>query len=253
MTKIEDTNYKYLFLFHKAISNGHRYWTMQGDYSNRSIDYRNNREERYKGTGCLEEITVIECNNEDDATDLQRAVNEIFKVWTALTSNMIIEIEMKPEIFISAVKCLNKYKYDNNKMIEIFDIVHNKYKHNIWYGQIYFIECDNNKLKIGETGDMSSRWNNLKLESQNKAKDIVSIVYSKDRLYDEARLHLLCRDYKTDGNKQRTKCKESKKLSELFKNCDEVRNIWNKYTETMKKVTKEYMQYILTGDWPEDN
>lgn len=253
MTMLEDTNYKYLFLFHKEMSKGHRYWTMQGDYSDKSIKYRNKREERWPGTGCLEELTVIECNNEDDATDLQRSVNEIFKVWTALTKNMIIEIEMEPETFISAVKCINKYKYDNNKLIEIFDIVHKKYKHNIWYGQIYFIECDNNKLKIGETCDMSSRWNNLKLESQNKAKDIMSIVYSKDRLYDEARLHLLCKDYKTDGNKQRTKCKESKKLSELFMNCNEVHDIWNKYTETMKKANTEYIQYILTGDWPEDN
>lgn len=253
MTKIEGSEYKYLFLFHKAISNSHRYWTMQGDYSDRSINYRNNREERYKGTGDLEELTVIECENEHEAWYLQRTINEIFKVWTALTSYMIIDIEMEPEIFISAVKCLNKYKYDNNKLIEIFDIVHKKYKHNIWYGQIYFIECENDKVKIGESCDMPSRWNNLKLEPQNRAKDIISIVYSKDRLYDEARLQLLCRKYKANGNKQRTKCKQSNGLSELFMNCNEVHDIWNKYTETMKKANAEYIQYILTGDWPEDN
>lgn len=242
---IQDTNYKYLFLFHKESANSHGYWTMLGDYSEKSINYRNNRGERYKGTGSLKEFAVIECVDDYDAWYLQRTVNEIFKVWTALTASRIIEIEMEPEMFVSVVKHLNKYKYDNVKLMEIFEAMHKKYKYNIWYGKVYFVECENDKLKIGETGDMNYRWDNLKDEEQNKATDIVSIVYSKDRLYDEAKLQLLCRNYKEDGNKKRNACKQSKGLSELFKNCDEVRNIWNKYTESMKKVSAEYIQGIL--------
>ena len=252
-----DRNYKYLFIFNKECEGYNLYWTMAGNYEAKSIEYRlpNSDMRRTYGTTTFNEIGVIECKDRDDAINLQRSMNEIFKLWQN-GGGSIIKINMKSETFIDCLKTIYKIMNDNNKMLELFRYVASKYeRYNKWSGYIYFIKCANNKLKIGETGDLDYRWYCLKLEDQNQATDIITAISVSDRKFVEAELHLLCRDYKTNGNKSRTDCPQSNKLSELFINCEEVINIWNNYWESYKgfnkEITEEYLNYLRTGKWEE--
>lgn len=251
-----DTNYKYLFVFNKECEGYNLYWTMVGNYDENSIKYRlPNSKMRIKyGTTTFNEIGVIECKDYEDAVNLQRSMNELFKLWH--TENAIIKINMKPETFIEYLNVIYKVMNDNNKMLQLFNLAASKYeRYNKYSGYVYFIKCANNKLKIGETGDINYRWHCLKLEDQNQATDIITAISVSDRKFVEAELHLLCRDYKTDGNKLRTDTKSSAKLSELFINCEEVINIWNNYWESYKgfnkEITEEYLNYLRTGKWVE--
>jgi hypothetical protein len=252
-----ETNYKYLFVFIKECDGYNLYWTMCGDYTDRSIEYRlpNNKMRIQYGTSSFNELSVIECRDEDEAVDLQRSMNEIFKLWQN-GGGSIIKINMKPETFIECLKAIHKVMNDNNKMLDLFNYVATKYeRYNKYSGYVYFIKCENNKLKIGETGDLDYRWYCLKLEEQNKALDIIDTISVSDRKFVEAKLHILCRDYKTDGNKERTNCKERRKLSELFTNCEDVINIWNNYWESYKEfksnISQTYLNYLRTGKWVE--
>lgn len=240
-----------LFILHDA--NKNRFWTQIGNHGKYSSAYR--AEQRYYrlGSGCnFETIGFIDTPSEQECMDLQRAMTEIFKVWTAMTNQSVIEIKMKPDLFVSVVKYINKHKYNNREMLVVFEDLLERFEHLKWSGQVYFVECENDKLKIGETSSMSYRWDCLKEEDQNKATDIIEIIRTEDRLKDEAMLHLLCRDYKEDGNKERRECTQSKKLSELFTNCQEVRDIWKKYTEGKDRVDQRLIQYYLTGTYPEE-
>lgn len=246
--------YNYLFVFSKECDGYNKYWTSRGNYMANSIRYRSPEHRKDYGAEDLEELTVIECEDQLEAIYLQRAMNEIFKPWQN-GGGSVIKIDMKPETFIDCLKLIHKIMNDNNKMLELFKLVVSKFKHNSCNGIVYFVKCANNKLKIGETGSLDYRWEGLKKEEQNQAIDIIAAVSVDDRKFVEAELQLLCRDYKTDGNKVRRDDDASKNLSELFINCEEVINIWDNYWESYKgfnfKKPERYLNYLRTGKWPE--
>lgn len=246
--------YNYLFVFSKECEGYNKYWTSRGNYMSNSIKYRLPEHRKYYGAEDLEELTVIECKDELEAIYLQRAMNEIFKIWQN-GGGSVIKIDMKPETFIDCLKLIHNIMNDNNKMLELFNLVVSKFKHNKCNGQVYFVKCANNKLKIGETGDMSFRWEGLKKEEQNQAKDVIKVISVDDCKLVEAELQLLCRNYKTDGNKVRRDNNASKNLSELFIDCEEVINIWNNYWESYKgfklEKSERYLNYLRTGKWDE--
>ena len=247
----KQTNYKYLFVFHKEsdshFNNLDKYWTMCGDYTDDSVKYRLPEHRKNYGTEDLEELTVIECKDSDEAVDLQRSMNEIFKPWQS-GGGSIIKINMKPETFIACLKAIYRIMKDNTKMLEIFKYVASKYeRYNIWSGDVYFVTCENNKVKIGEANSIAYRWGDLRKEDQNKALDIIDVVSVKDRKYVEAELHLLCRNYKTNGNKSRTDCKQSDKLGELFIDNKETREIWNNYTMNLRHLKDNYIKDVIDG------
>ena len=222
---------------------------MCGDYTDDSVKYRlpNSGKRRKYETEDLEELTVIECKDGDDAVDLQRSMNEIFKLWQN-GGGSIIKINMKPETFIACLKAIYRVMHNNNRMLEIFKYVASKYeRYNIWSGDVYFVTCENNKVKVGEASSIGSRWGDLRKEDQNKALDIIDVVSVKDRKYVEAELHLLCRDYKTNGNKVRTDCKQSNKLGELFIDNKETREIWNNYTMNLRHLKDSYIKDVIDG------
>lgn len=246
---LEDSNYKYLFVFNKECEGYNLYWTMTGNYDEKSIKYRlpNSDMRRKYGTTEFKEIGVIECKDYDDAINLQRSMNEIFKLWQN-GGGSIIKINMKPETFIECLKAIYKIMEDNDKMLELFKFVASKYeRYNIWSGDVYFVTCENNKVKVGEASSIAYRWGDLRKEDQNKALDIIDVVKVKDRKYVEAELHLLCRDYKTNGNKTRTNCKASNKLGELFIDNKETREIWNNYTMNLKHLRDGFIKDIIDG------
>lgn len=252
-----DRNYKYLFIFNKECEGYNLYWTMAGNYDEESIKYRlpNSDKRRKFGTTTFNEIGVIECKDYQDAINLQRSMNELFKLWQN-GGGSVIKIDMKSEIFIDYLNLIHKIMNNNNKMLELFKLTASKYERfNKYSGYVYFIKCANNKLKIGETGDLNYRWYCLKLEEQNQAIDIITAISVSDRKLVEAELHLLCRDYKANGNKTRTDCPQSDKLSELFIDCEEVINIWNNYWESYNgfkhKESERYLNYLRTGKWDE--
>lgn len=243
----KQTNYKYLFVFHKECDGYNKYWTMFGDYTGDSIKYRLPEHRKDYGTEDLEELTVIECKDGYDAINLQRSMNEILKLWQN-GGGSIIKINMKPEAFIACLKAIYKIMEDNDKMLELFKYVASKYeRYNIWSGDVYFVTCENNKVKIGEASSIGSRWGDLRKEEQNKAINIIDVISVKDRKYIEAELHLLCRDYKTNGNKTRTNCPASNKLGELFIDNKETREIWNNYTMNLKHLRDGYIKDVIDG------
>ena len=244
-----NTNYKYLFVFNKECEGYNLYWTMVGNYEDESIKYRlpNSRMRTRYGTTTFNEIGVIECKDGIEAINLQRSMNEIFKLWQN-GGGSIIKINMKPETFIDCLKAIYKVMNDNNKMLDLFKYVASKYeRYNKWSGDVYFVTCENNKVKIGEANSIGYRWGDLREEEQNKALDIIDVIYVKDRKYVEAELHLLCRDYKTNGNKTRTDCLQSDKLGELFTDNKETREIWNNYTMNLKHLMNGYIKDVIDG------
>lgn len=244
-----DRNYKYLFVFNKECEGYNLYWTMAGNYDENSIKYRlpNSDKRRTYGTTTFNEIGVIECKDYDDAINLQRSMNEILKPWQN-GGGSIIKINMKQETFIDCLKAIYKIMEDNDKMLELFRYVASKYeRYNKYSGDVYFVTCENNKVKVGETGSIAYRWGDLRKEEQNKALDIIDVVKVNDPKYVEAELHLLCRDYKTNGNKTRTNCPQSDKLGELFIDNKETREIWNNYTMNLKHLSESFINDIIDG------
>ena len=244
-----NTNYKYLFVFNKECNGFNKYWTMIGNYEDNSIKYRlpnSSMRTRY-GTTDLEELAVIECKDRYDAVHLQRSMNEIFKPWQN-GGGSIIKINMKSEIFINCLNAIYKIMNDNDKMLELFRYVASKYeRYNKQHGDVYFVTCENNKVKVGESSSVALRWGNLREEDQNKALDIIDVVKVEDCRYVEAELHLLFRRYKTNGNKTRTDCPESDKLGELFVDNIEIRELWNKYTMNLNHLKTSFIKDIIDG------
>lgn len=242
-----NTDYKYLFIFSKECNGFNQYWTMIGNYDDNSIRYRlpNSRMRTKYGTSDFKELTVIECKDRYDAIHLQRSMNEILKPWQN-GGGSIIKINMKSKTFVNCVKAIYNLMNNNDKMLELFRFVTSKYeRYNRRQGDVYFVTCENNKVKVGESNSIALRWSNLREESQNKALDIIDVVKVEDCRYVEAELHLLLRKYKTNGNKTRTDCPESDMLGELFIDNTEVREIWNKYTENLRHLKRTYINDII--------
>lgn len=202
------------------------YWTCTGNESEYSKKYRLSLTDRYDlGTGWVE-IGMIPTNSDAEAKELQLKINTVFKPF--ITSKSVISITMKQELFLYCLRQI--MKSDNNRMITILDTITSQYAYNKTSGDVYFIECKNDKYKIGCTTDFVRRWNSLKNEEQNQAIYMIDIFKSNDMYLDEARLQCKCYNYKDNSNKEMQYIQEVGN-SELYKKCVELESIWKDYRD----------------------
>lgn len=198
------------------------FWTMcsaDTDYCNKV--YRPKMQLKY----CKEELVEIDhiqCKSAEDCKKLQLSINMIFKAWTK-GGGMKIFLDIDDDQFISHCHDIAK------GLVDVDDIMH-KYSRNKVSGTVYLAKCVNNKLKIGITTNLDKRREELKQEERNQVIDIIDTFESTNIAYDEAKLHELCDYYKTNSNKE-VKCLQDCGNSELFEDCKEVMEIWNKYKE----------------------
>lgn len=214
-----------LYILHKD----NYYWTCTGNESEYSKNYRKSAPERYAlGDGWVE-IGMIPTNSDEEAKELQLKINTVFKPF--ITVNSVILITMKQELFLY---CLRQVmNSDNNRMLTILDTITSQYDYDKKSGDVYFVECKNNKYKIGCTTDFVRRWNSLKNEEQNQAIYMIDVFESNDIYLDEARLQCKCYIYKDNSNKDINYIQEVGN-SELYKKCIEVESIWREYVKRGK-------------------
>ena len=217
--------YNNLYILHKD----NYYWTCIGNDSEYSKKYRLSLTDRYElGSGWVE-IDMIPTNSEAEAKELQLKINTVFKPF--ITVNSVILITMTQEFFLNCIRQI--INSDNNNMLTILDTITREYDYNKKYGDVYFIECKNNKYKIGCTTDFVRRWNSLKNEEQNQAIYMIDIFKSNDIYLNEARLQCACYNYKDNSNKVMKYIQEVGN-SELYKKCIEVERIWKDYVKRCK-------------------
>lgn len=219
--------YKYnnLYVLHKD----NYYWTCIGNESEYSKKYRLSLPERYElGSGWVE-IGMIPTSSDAEAKELQLKINTVFKPF--IKDKSVIFISMKQELFLYCLRQI--MNSDNNRMLRILDTITSQYDYNTKSGDVYFIECMNNKYKIGCTTDFVRRWNSLKNEEQNQAICMIDAFKSNDMYLDEARLQCKCYDYKDNSNKEMKYIQEVGN-SELYKKCIEVERIWKDYDKRLR-------------------
>ena len=217
--------YNNLYILHKD----NYYWTCIGNDSEYSKKYRLSLTDRYElGSGWVE-IDMIPTNSEAEAKELQLKINTVFKPF--ITVNSVILITMTQEFFLNCIRQI--INSDNNNMLTILDTITREYDYNKKYGDVYFIECKNNKYKIGCTTDFVRRWNSLKNEEQNQAIYMIDIFKSNDIYLNEARLQCACYNYKDNSNKVMKYIQEVGN-SELYKKCIEVERIWKDYVKRLR-------------------
>lgn len=195
------------------------FWTMCSDDTDYCKDYREKRQVQYCGS-LLREIGKIRCKDEEECKSLQLSINTYFKPWTK-GGGMKIFLDIDEELFMNNCRGVYNDTYDLYSALK-------DYEHKIVKGIVYLARCANNKLKIGNTTNMTRRIEGLKKEERNQVTEIVDTFESCDILKDEAVLHLLCANYKVSGNNG-IRYLQDLGNSELFKDCEEVRNIWNEY------------------------
>ena len=205
------------------------YWTCIGNDSEYSKKYRLSLTDRYKlGCGWVE-IGMIPTNSEAEAKELQLKINTVFKPFIII--NSVILITMTQEFFLNCI--IQIMNSDNNSMLTILDTITKEYDYSKKYGDVYFIECKNNKYKIGCTTNFVRRWNSLKNEEQNQAIYMIDIFKSNDIYLNEARLQCACYNYKDNSNKVMKYIQEVGN-SELYKKCIEVERIWKDYVKRLR-------------------
>ena len=217
--------YNNLYILHKD----NYYWTCIGNDTEYSKKYRLSLTDRYELGSGWEEIGMIPTNSEAEAKELQLKINTVFKPFIIV--NSVILITMTQEFFLNCIKQI--MNSDNNSMLTILDTITREYDYNKKYGYVYFIECKNNKYKIGCTTDFVRRWNSLKNEEQNQAIYMIDIFKSNDIYLNEARLQCACYNYKDNSNKVMKYIQEVGN-SELYKKCIEVERIWKDYDKRCK-------------------
>ena len=202
------------------------YWTCTGNDSNYSKNYRKSAPERYSlGTGWVE-IGMIPTNSDEEAKELQLKINTVFKPFISVKS--MINIDMNQVEFLYYVQEL--IKADSNYMLNILNTITEYFKYVKKCGDVYFIECKNDKLKIGCSTDFNRRWQSLINEEQNKAINKIDVFKTYDMYLDEARLQCKCYKYKDNSNKDINYIQEIGN-SELYKKCNEVETIWREYAK----------------------
>lgn len=202
------------------------YWTCTGNDSDYSKNYRKSAPERYcLGNGWVE-IGSIPTNSDEEAKELQLKINTVFKPFISVKS--MITIDMNQVEFLYYVQEL--INADNNYMLSILNTITEQFDYNKKYGDVYFIECKNDKYKIGCSTDFVRRWQSLKYEEQNQAAIMIDVFKTYDIYLDEARLQCKCYKYKDNSNKDINYIQEIGN-SELYKKCNEVESIWREYVE----------------------
>ena len=237
-----NNSYNKLYLVHRLYNGNNIYWTQTGNETDSSKKYR--RDEQISRTNAeFDTIGVINCNSFSDAVRLQRRINEIFKPFMKQSSQSQIYIDMPLDKFVDCANFINHNRY-SERLYDLLTYLNNKYNVNKCKGDLYFVKCANNKVKIGMTSYFPYRWSDLKKEIQNQAIDIIDVVKSEDKVGDEAKLQMLCHKYKEDGNKERRNCDSSRWLSELFTDCKEVYDIWYAFTKDMKHYNESYINEL---------
>lgn len=232
--------YNILYILHRTEGNTNIYWTQTGNDSQYSKDKRKGFELEYCGA---EFEQIAKCSFKAGAEEAKKAqllVNETFKKWTNIGRNdkMQITINKEPDEFVSIVKEILDNRKDEDKLNEIQkhlidDECNKKYRLNKYLemldkGYIYLIRCSNNKLKIGYTNSICRRLEELRQNPKVQALELVDSFSTDTMSKDEALLHRLCSKYKCDSNGEIT-CLQDHGNSELFEDCKEVIDIWNKY------------------------
>ena len=217
--------YNNLYILHKD----NYYWTCIGNDTEYSKKYRLSLTDRYELGSGWEEIGMIPTNSEAEAKELQLKINTVFKPFIIV--NSVILITMTQEFFLNCIRQI--MNSDNSSMLTVLDTITRQYDYNKKYGYVYFIECKNNKYKIGCTTDFVRRWNSLKNEEQNQAIYMIDIFKSNDIYLNEARLQCACYNYKDNSNKVMKYIQEVGN-SELYKKCIEVERIWKDYDKRCK-------------------
>lgn len=219
--------YKYNNLY--VLNKDNYYWTCTGNDSDYSKNYRKSAPERYSlGSGWVE-IGMIPTNSDEEAKELQLKINTVFKPFISVKS--MINIDMNQAEFMYYVQEL--INADNNCMLSILDTITEQFDYTKTSGDVYFIECKNDKYKIGFTTDFVRRWNSLKNEEQNQAICMIDVFKSNDIYLDEARLQCKCYDYKDNSNKEMKYIQEVGN-SELYKKCIEVERLWKDYDKRLR-------------------
>lgn len=214
--------YNNLYILHKD----NYYWTCIGNDSEYSKKYRLSLTDRYSlGDGWVD-IGMIPTNSDEEAKELQLKINTVFKPF--IKGNSVIVITMNQDNFLYCLRQI--MKSDNNRMLTILDTITSQYDYTKKYGDVYFVECKNDKYKIGCTTDFVRRWQSLKNEEQNQATIMIDVFESNDIYLDEARLQCKCYDYKDNSNKVMKYIQEVGN-SELYKKCNEVETIWREYVK----------------------
>ena len=217
--------YNNLYILHKD----NYYWTCIGNDSEYSKKYRLSLTDRYELGSDWVEIGMIPTSSEAEAKELQLKINTVFKPF--ITVNSVILITMTQEFFLNCIRQI--MNSDNNRMLTILDTITREYDYTKKCGDVYFVECKNDKYKIGCTTDFVRRWNSLKNEEQNQALNMIDVFNSNDIYLDEARLQCACYEYKDNSNKVMKYIQEVGN-SELYKKCNEVERIWKDYDKRGK-------------------
>lgn len=238
--------YNKLYIEHRVDNNHNIYWTVQGNDSEISTKYRKEKTLKY----CNAEFNVIasfEFKDDIEAKLCQLLLNDMFKAYTNIGNykSMQICISKKPEEFIELAKEIAGNRHNDSKLEEIFEDICKEYDNSHSYrvgkvklyesseqGSIYLVKCVNDKLKIGKTNDLQRRFNQLKECNSVKAIEIIDSFNTYCMSLDEARLHFKCRKYKCNSNGS-VNYLQDKGNSELFEDCEEVMEIWNKYKESI--------------------
>ena len=236
-----------LYIVHREDNGNNIYWTLIGNDSQRSKDYRKQAQLKY----CNAEFTdLIEFTFKDDkeTKETQLLINELLKPWTNKNNYKSMQICIKKSVneFTELVKEIVDNRMDSDRINEITERLIEEYENISFYkigriklyesceqGYIYLIKCANNKLKIGKTNDLRRRFEELKNSPKVMAIEIIDKFNTRCMSKDEAKLHSLCHKYKCNANED-IKYLQSIGNSELFDDCKEVIDIWNKY-----KVYKE--------------
>jgi len=235
---INNNNYNKLYLVYRLHNGNNIYWTETGNDTPYSISRRKGFELDYCGAE-FTQIADFEFNTSYEAKSAQLAVNEVFKKWenTYDYKSSQINISIKPTEMIEIVTDIVRHIDDNNyttdimnKLIDRFDL--SKWLKGLNSGYVYLMECANNKYKIGKTHCVNERFERLKKDDDYIAIKLVDYFHTTDSGRAEAMLHKLCSKYKESANTEIT-CPQDRGNSEMFKKCDEVMEIWNKYKESI--------------------
>lgn len=232
--------YNILYILYRKDGNNNIYWTQTGNDTPYSKGKRKEYELKYCGA---EFEQIARCSFKAGAEETKKAqllINETFKKWTNVgcCKNMQITINKEPDEFVSIVKEILDNRNNEDKLNEIQKhLIDNEYNKNCGLdkylemqdrGYIYLIRCANNKLKIGYTNSICRRLEQLRQNPKVQALELVDSFSTDTMSKDEALLHRLCSKYKCDSNGEIT-CLQDHGNSELFEDCKEVIDIWNKY------------------------
>lgn len=208
------------------------YWTMCSDDTEYCKNYRI-REQQRRFNELLKEIDCIECKDDYEAKFLQLTINEVFKPFTD-GGGMKITIKLGQFKFIKFCNYIKVNIDNDNKLRDLF-IEMTNFKYEKKSGFVYLVKCKNDKLKIGTASDFTSRWLDLQKEERNQAIEVIDTFKTNDVRLAEGALHLYCRKYKTNGNKE-VKYLQDVGNSELFENNKYVIESFNKFKEKLCQI-----------------